>query len=188
MNAFGQIRQPCDDSPPQEDTPYLEQALWNNQNIARTKGDIAVDVAISDQAVEMDRIGVLLTLGGTDEHGVVPSRISGETTDGDHRIEHRHVRTIGKRTGLGSLTDDADLVGNRTTEACDNDRDERFFDIFAEKLFVFASEGGRCLTDRDDILDQRDRETTVGPHWDRERQLRVAPYKDVQGVAGTDTI
>src|SRR5271166_2274791 len=109
----------------------LEQALWNNQNIAWTESNIAVDVAISDQAVEMDRIGTLLALSSPDEHGVVPRSVPGETADCDHRIEHRHVRTIRKRAGLRSFTDDTDLVGNRATETCYDDGDERFLDIFA---------------------------------------------------------
>src|SRR3974377_2196820 len=117
VSAFGRIRQPCDGKPPQEHTTYLEQSLWNNQNIARTESDIAVDVAISDQAVEMDRIGILLPLGRTDGHGGVPRRKPGQTANCDHRIEHRHVRTIWKGAGLRSFTVHADLIGDRTDEA-----------------------------------------------------------------------
>jgi len=36
----------------------------------------------------------LLSRGSTDEHRVVPRRISGDTADRDHRVEQRHVRTI----------------------------------------------------------------------------------------------
>ena len=103
----------------------------------------------------MDRVGILLTLGSPDEHGLVPRRIPGETADRDHRIEHRHVRAIRKRAGLRSFADDADLVRNRANEARYDDGDERFLDVFAEQLFVLASEGGRCFADRHDILDQR---------------------------------
>src|SRR6516165_6558112 len=184
MKCFRRIKHPRDDNSPPENTPYLEQALRNYQNIAWAKSDIAVDVAISDQAVEMDRIGVLLALGCTDEHCVVPRSISGETTDGDQSVEHRHIRTIWERAGLRSLTDDADLVGDRTAEACYNDRDERFSDIFAEPLLVLASKVGRCLADRYDILDQRDRNTAIRSHRDGNRQLRIAPDKNVQIVAG----
>src|SRR5208282_906500 len=164
------------------------QPLRNDQNIARTESDIAVDVTISDQAAEMDRIGILLALGSTDEHGVVPCRISGKTADCDHRIEHRHIRTIWKRARLRSFTDDADLVGDRANEACYDDRDERLLDIFGEQLFVLASEGRRGLADRHDVLDQRDREATVGPYRHGDRQLGVAPDKDVKAIAGTDTV
>src|ERR1700746_1065291 len=157
---------PCDNNPPQEDTAYLEQSLWNNQNIARTESDIAVDVAIPDQAVEMDRISILLALRSTDEHGVVPRRISGETADCDHRIEQGHVRAIGDCAGLRGFPDDADLVGNRANEALYDDGDQRFLDIFAAQFFVFTSESGRCLADRHDVLDQRDREAPVGPNRD----------------------
>src|SRR5271167_622508 len=136
----------------------------------------------------MDRIGILLALGSPDEHGVVPRRIPGETADRDHRIEYRHVRTIRKRPGLRSFTDDADLVRNRANEARYDDGDERFLDILAEQLFVLASEGGRRLADRHDVLDQGDREATVGPYRHVDRQLGVAPDKDVHAVAGTDTV
>ena len=77
--CFRFIRQSCDGNPPQEDMAYLEQALWNNQNIAGTKSDIAVDISVPDQIVEMDGIGILLALGGTNEHGVIPCRIPGKT-------------------------------------------------------------------------------------------------------------
>ena len=75
---------------------YLEQALRNNQNVAGAKSDIAVDIAISDQVIEMDGIGILLAFGGTNEHSVVPCRISGEPPNCDHRVKNRHVRAIGE--------------------------------------------------------------------------------------------
>src|SRR5215469_11385571 len=106
--AFDRVRKYCNGNPLQKDMAYLEQALRNNQNIAWTKSDIAVDIPVPDQIVEMDRIGVLLALGSTNQHGVVPCRISGKTSDRDHRIEHRHVRAIRECSRLRGFTDNAD--------------------------------------------------------------------------------
>src|SRR5262249_56030003 len=114
---FDRIIKYCDGNPLREDMAYLEQALWNNQNIPRTKSDIAVDIPVPDQIVEMDGISVLLTLGSTNQHGIVPCRISGKTSDRDHRIKHRHVRAIRECSRLRGFTDNADSVGNRTDKA-----------------------------------------------------------------------
>src|SRR5262249_20746747 len=109
---------------------YLKQALWNNQNITGTKSDIALDIPVPDQTVEVDGISILLAFGGANEHGVVACSKSSETPDRDHRIEHRHVRAIGQCPGLGGFTDDADLVGNRPDKTFHDDRDQRLFYIF----------------------------------------------------------
>src|SRR6267142_5601218 len=72
----------------------LEQPLWNDQNVTRTESNVVFDLTISDQTVEMDRVGILLALGGTDDHAVVPGCVFGETADRDHHIEDRHVGAI----------------------------------------------------------------------------------------------
>ena len=105
------------------------------------KSDIAVDITISDQIVEMNGIGILLALGGTNDHGVISCRIPGKTADRDHRIEHRHIGAIRKCAGLRGFADDADLVGDRTDKAFHDDRNQRLFHILCELLLVFAREG-----------------------------------------------
>src|SRR6202048_16179 len=182
------LNQPCSDDTARPDAARLEQPLWNDQNVARTESDVAFDVTISDQAVEMDGVGILLALRSTDDHAVVPRRIFGQTADCDHHIEERHVSAIRERAGLRSFTDDPDLFGYRADKAFHNDRYERFLDIFRKSLLKLAGKRGGCLADRHDVLDQRYREPAVGTYRDRERQLGVAPDKDVQSVARTDAV
>src|SRR5438874_8983025 len=130
----------------------LEEALRNNQNVAWLERDIASYVTIPDQVSEVHRVSGLYAIDGANDEAVVTRGISGEPTDRDHRVEHRHVGTIGKRARLRCFADDAHLVGDRTDETRYDDRDERLPNVFAEALLVFAGEGRRGLADRDAIL------------------------------------
>src|SRR5271165_4971324 len=103
----------------------LKQTLRDNQDVAWLKRDIARYVTIPDQVSKMHRVSGLRAVGGADDDAVVPCRISGEPADRDHRVEHGHVRAIGKRAWLCRFADDAHLVGDRTNEARDDDGDKR---------------------------------------------------------------
>ena len=166
----------------------LKKTLRNNQNVAWLKCDIARNITISNQIREMNRISILLAIDRADDHGVISCRIPGQATDRYHRVEHRHVSAIRKRARLGGFADDSHLFGDRTDKSFHDDRDQRFFDISTESLFVFASERGRRLADRDDVFDERDRKTPIRPHGHGYRQLWVTPHEDVQVVARTDAV
>src|SRR5919108_4285392 len=116
----------------------LKETLWNYENVARLERDITRDVAISNQIREMNSIGILLAVGGTDDHCVVSCGIPRQATDRDHCIEYGHVRAIGKRARLGGLADDAHLLGDRADKTLDDDGDQRLFNISTEPLFVFT--------------------------------------------------
>src|SRR5204863_784568 len=166
----------------------LKQALRNNQNVTWLKRDIASYITIPDQVSEVHCVSGLNAIDGANDEAVVPRGIPGEPADRDHRVQHRHICTIGKRARLRCFAYDAHLVRDRTDEARHDNRDERLPDVFAEPLLVFACEGSRCLADRDDILDEWYRNAAVRPHRYRDCQLGVAPDEDIQIVPGTDAV
>ena len=71
------LNQPCNDDTAGKDPARLEQPLRNDQNVTWTESNVVFDLTISDQTVEMDRIGILLALGSTDDHAVVARCVFG---------------------------------------------------------------------------------------------------------------
>src|SRR5260370_23923158 len=140
----------------------LKKTLRDNQNVAWLKCDIARNITISNQIREMNRIRILLAIVCADDDGVISCRIPGQATDRYHRVEHRHVSAIRKRARLGGFADDSHLFGDRTDKSFHDDRDQRLFDISTESLFVFPSECGPALADRDDVSGELSRRTTAG--------------------------
>src|SRR4051812_37015845 len=82
----------------------LEPALRNDQDVAGLHVDIGGDVAALHQIAQADRVQ-LSTFGRTKDAAVVAIGEVGESADGDHDVENRHVLAIRKHGGLRGLAD-----------------------------------------------------------------------------------
>ena len=90
----------------------------------------------------------------------------GEPADDDHQVQHRHALPIRERLRLRGLADDADLLRIGTDEPRDDHGDDRVADVLRQRLFDVARQRGRVLAERRQVLDERRRDLSVGPHRD----------------------
>src|SRR3954449_6260844 len=91
----------------------LEPALRNDQDVARLHVDIGGDVAALHQIAQADGVQ-LSTFRRTKDAAVVAIGEVGESADGDHHVENRHVLAIREHGGLSGLADDAYLLSYGT--------------------------------------------------------------------------
>ena len=74
------------------------------------------------------------------------------------------------------------------TKVGDDHGDDGIADVFAQRLLELARQLRRRLAARQNIVDQRSRHLAVGPHRHGERQLRIAPYDDIERIERPDDI
>src|SRR6266581_1174713 len=85
-----------------------EPALRDDQDIARFHVYVGRNVSTLDEVLQSHAIE-LATLCRAHDGRLVAGGEVGETADGNHHIENRHVLTIRQKLWLGGLADDSDL-------------------------------------------------------------------------------
>src|SRR3546814_9682829 len=75
------------------DAPASEHAFGDDDDVARLKADIRLDLAALDKVGQAQRIFVLFAaaLVEADQPRLVARRIFAEAADRDHRVEHCHI-------------------------------------------------------------------------------------------------
>src|SRR5580704_8736712 len=87
----------------------LEKPLRNNDDVARSQRDVAFDIAVLDQAVDLQRIGFLGIVDGSHQRCPVSGCEPRQTAHFYHRVKKCHVGEIGYGFRLSSLADDTNL-------------------------------------------------------------------------------
>jgi len=94
----------------------------------------------------------------------------------------------GDRLRFGRLADDTDLLVERAIEPSYDDRNDGILDTLGEHLFDIPRQLRRRLVGRLKILDQRDGDSSIRPHWHPLRKVRVAPDEDAQIVSWSNDV
>src|SRR5688572_15517474 len=89
-----------------------EEALGDDDHVARHEEDVGFSVAVLEQVAEAQREFLLRAAGlvEADQLGAVAAGELAEAADRNHRVEDGHVGAVGHRRRLLGRADDADLL------------------------------------------------------------------------------